>query len=658
MCGISGLIDFGHSRPSHDLHASAMRMADSLRHRGPDDSGIWMDQNVGVAFSHRRLAIIDLSAEGHQPMQSASGRHVLVFNGEIYNYKDVKHELEASGCAPQWRGHSDTEVLLAAVSAWGVEDAIRRCCGMFAFALWDRSEQAIYLARDRLGEKPLYYGWAGTSFVFASQLRALRSLSQWRGDIDRDAVALFVRFGCIPAPKSIYVGINKLMPGHLFRLAHAQGLGQIGVLPNPVEYWSALDVARQGLKQPFAGTESDAQADLERLLRRSVREQMVSDVPLGAFLSGGVDSSTVVALMQAESSQPVKTFTIGFHEDSFNEAGYAKLVARHLGTDHTELYVTPQDALGVIPGLPDIYDEPFADSSQVPTYLVAQLARANVTVSLSGDGGDELFGGYNRYLLGKRIWNSIRRMPVAARALLSRLIRGTPFAVLDHAMKIAGPMLPHAIGQTASADKILKFAEVLNARSPADMYRRLVSHWHNPESIVLGTTLGENHEWIGTRKALESGDMVAQMMFADLVTYLPDDILVKVDRAAMAVSLESRIPFLDHRVVQFAWTLPAIWKMRDQQGKWLLRQILYKYVPRHLVDRPKAGFGIPIGAWLRGPLRNWAEELLHEQRLITEGFFNPLPIGTKWREHLSGKRNWQYYLWDILMFQAWMEGQR
>ena len=657
MCGIAGVLHCGRSAPGYDLQDQAQQMAEKIRHRGPDDAGVWADRNSGVALSHRRLAILDLSAEGHQPMVSASKRFVLVFNGEIYNYRDVKRELEDAGHVSYWRGHSDTEVLLAAVSAWGVEGAITRCTGMFALALWDRSEQALYLVRDRVGEKPLYYGWVDDSFVFASELHALRGHSRWAGQIDRNAVALFLRYGCVPAPNSIYVGIHKLRAGHVLRLTRAQGVELIGVLPESSAYWSARQIAHRGMAQSFRGTEDEARDELERLLKRSVLEQMVSDVPLGAFLSGGVDSSTVVALMQAQSTQPVKTFTIGFHEKNFNEARYAKLVAEQLGTDHTELYISPERALDVIPKLPEIYDEPFADSSQSPTFLVAGLARSRVTVSLSGDGADEVFGGYNRYFLGKRIWDGICRIPLPVRRQLSRFVRGMPLSTLELAMKVASPLLPQHIAQTASADRILKFAAILDSRTPSEMYSRLVSHWRNSGSVVRGVAPGCSLEWMDARNTIESDDMVIQMMFADLLTYLPDDILVKVDRAAMAVSLETRIPFLDHRLLEFAWTLPATMKVRNQQGKWLLRQVLYKYVPRELIERPKTGFGVPIGLWLRGPLRAWAEELLDAGRLASQGFFDPAPIIAKWHEHLSGRRNWQYHLWDVLMFQSWLQNQ-
>ena len=657
MCGFAGFLNCGQTDPTYSLPDTARRMADSLRHRGPDDSGVWTDQDAGIALGHRRLAILDLSPQGQQPMVSACGRFVVAFNGEIYNYKDVQSELEAAKLAPAWRGHSDTEVLLAAVSAWGLDMAVSRFSGMFAFVLWDRLEQTLALARDRIGEKPLYYGWIAGSFAFASELRALRSHPRWRGEVDRDAVALLLRFGCIPAPASIHVGIRKLTPGSVLKLSRAQAMHRPGMLPEPRAYWSAYDVAARGVRNPFQGNVSEAAAELELILSRAVREQMVADVPLGAFLSGGVDSSAVVALMQLQSTRSVKTFSIGFHESTFNEAPFAKAVAEHLGTDHTELYVTPEHALSVIPRLPEIYDEPFSDASQIPTFLVAELARSEVTVSLTGDGGDEVFGGYNRYFLGRRVWDAISRVPLPVRTQLSGLIRRVPARFLERAMSFIGPLLPRDVAKTASADKLLKLAEILDAQSASEMYGRLVSHWRDAQSIVLGLARRAGQGWLGTRDNVDTPDLFMQMMFADLVTYLPDDILVKVDRAAMSVSLESRIPLLDHRVVEFAWTLPSEWKIRRREGKWLLRQILYKHVPKSLIERPKTGFGVPIGAWLRGPLRCWAEELLGESRLEAEGFFDSAPIRKKWDEHLSGRRNWEYYLWDVLMFQAWLERQ-
>ncbi len=652
MCGITGLIDPNlQSDSALALQNDVTCMADCLAHRGPDDSGVWVDAAVGVALGHRRLSILDLSPLGHQPMYSASGRYVIVFNGEIYNYLELRHELEQLGNVT-WRGHSDTEIMLAAFEAWGVKAALQRFIGMFAFALWDRRERTLFLARDRLGEKPLYYGWSGGVFLFGSELKALRAHPAFTATINRDALTLLLRHNYIPAPYSIYQGIAKLPPAAFATLTwpalarHAD--------PAIESYWSFREVAEAGIAYPLPADETAAIGELDTLLRDAVARQMVADVPLGAFLSGGVDSSTIVALMQAQSSRPVKTFTIGFHEAGYNEAEYAHAVARHLGTDHTELYVTPQQAQAVIPRLPQLYDEPFADSSQIPTVLISQLARTQVTVSLSGDAGDELFGGYNRYFLAERIWNSLSRLPPSLRAGMARLLLSIPTPWLDRVLNTLRPVLPQSLRYPQPGDKLHKLAELFTLQNAEHLYRQLVSHWDQPETLVIGgqepaTALTDTGQWANLP------DFTQRMMYLDTLTYLPDDILVKVDRATMSVSLESRVPFLDHRVVEWAWRVPLNLKIRNGEGKWLLRQVLYRYVPKELIERPKQGFGVPIDHWLRGPLREWAEALLDESRLRQEGFFNPQPIRTKWTEHLVGTRNWQYYLWDVLMFQAWLE---
>jgi asparagine synthase (glutamine-hydrolysing) len=644
MCGIAGC--YHPSAGAEDLRAVAANMARTLTHRGPNDSGYWADAMAGIALGHRRLAVIDLSPEGHQPMVSESGRYVIAFNGEIYNFRDLRGELEPLG--HRFRGHSDTEVILAAVEQWGI-DALEQFVGMFAFALWDRTERVLHLARDRLGEKPLYYGWMSDAFIFGSELKALRAFPRWNGQIDRNALALFIRHNYVPGPYSIYKGIYKLPPATLLTVS-SKSTDQ---LPEPVSYWSAKQVAEDSTQKTIMPDSKEAADQLDRLLRDTVLQKMVADVPLGAFLSGGVDSSTVVALMQAQSSRPVKTFTIGFHESEYNEAESARAVARHLGTDHTELYVTPKEAMDVIPLLPTLYDEPFADSSQIPTYLVSKLTRQHVTVSLSGDGGDELFGGYNRYFLGRRLWNSVGWAPKGLRQLAAKAL----VSISPEHWNGAARRFPFLAGRVANpGDKSQKLAAILAVRDPEAMYHGLVSHWENPVSVVLrgiepATVLTDRRRWA------QLSDFTQRMMYLDLVTYLPDDILVKVDRASMAVSLEARVPFLDHRVVEFAWRLPLSMKVRNGQGKWLLRQVLYKYVPRELIERPKMGFGVPIDHWLRGPLRNWAEALLAEDRLKREGYFSPQPIRQKWLEHLSGRRNWQYHVWDVLMFQAWLEAQ-
>jgi asparagine synthase (glutamine-hydrolysing) len=624
-------------------------MADAIAHRGPDSSGVWSDEDHGIALSHRRLAILDLSPQGHQPMVSPSGRYVIVFNGEVYNFRELRGELGASF---HFTGTSDTEVMLAAIEAYGVEAAVRRFIGMFAFAVWDREQHRLHLVRDRLGIKPLYYGRVGSSLAFASELKAFRALPEFSEEIDRDALALFLRHNCIPAPHSIYKGIRKLPPGTILTIADPIGDADA----EPVAYWSARDVAERGLADPFTGSDAEATDALEELLRDAVRLRMVADVPLGAFLSGGVDSSLVVALMQAQSDRPVRTYSIGSPDPGFNEAHHAKKVAAHLGTDHTELYVTPADALAVIPKLPTLYDEPFADSSQIPTFLVSELARRDVTVSLSGDGGDELFGGYNRHTWGSRVWNASRWMPRPLRHGIAGVLERSSPARWDRLYGSVEPLIPAGLRQQMFGYKMNKLATTLMAGDSFDLYQRLASHWFDTRSVVIGTSGADGAR---ARPSFgKIGDFPQQMMHFDLVSYLPDDILTKLDRASMAVSLEARVPLLDHRVVEFAWRLPLHMKIRKGQGKWLLRQVLYRHVPRGMIERPKSGFGVPIDAWLRGPLRDWAESLLDERRLRDEGYLNPKPIREKWAQHLSGQASWQYHLWDVLMFQAWLEAQR
>lgn len=643
MCGITGFFGSVRRKKADELSITVARMAATLHHRGPDDGGVWVDAETGIALGHRRLSIVDLSPEGHQPMLSAGGRYVIVYNGEVYNFMDLRRRLESQGC--RFRGHSDTEVMLAAIEQWGLEEAVRRFVGMFAFALWDRKEHVLHLVRDRLGIKPLYYGWMGKTLLFGSELKALRAHPDFEGRIDRNALALFLRHNYIPAPYCIYQGIYKLPPGCMLSI---NGYST----PMPVPYWSAREVVQRGSADHFDGSEDEAADQLEILLTEAVRLRMVADVPLGAFLSGGVDSSTVVALMQAQSQRPVETFTIGFYEDEYNEAEDAKAVARHLGTDHTELYVTPEEAMAVIPRLPVLYDEPFADSSQIPTFLVSQLARRHVTVSLSGDGGDELFAGYNRYFWCRSIWRKIGWMPGTLKKAAAGGLKALTPQSWEFLFKRLGPVLPERVKQRNPGDKLHKLAEVLVADRPEVMYLNLASHWKDPASLVPGaiepaTALNDPGQWADLH------DFTGRMMYLDLVTYLPDDILTKVDRASMGVSLEARVPLLDHRVVEFAWRLPLAMKIRNGQGKWLLRRVLYRYVPHELIERPKMGFGVPIDRWLRGPLKEWANDLLDAGRLKREGFLNPDPITRIWREHLNGERNWQYYLWDILMFQAW-----
>lgn len=650
MCGLVG---FWSGQRVADPAILIKRMADTIMHRGPDDSGVWFDESSGIAFGHRRLSILDLSPAGHQPMLSACGRYVLAFNGEIYNHLELRAHLERDGTSPAWRGHADTETLLACFAAWGIAETLRASVGMFAIALWDRQQKILTLARDRMGEKPLYYGWQGETLLFGSELKALKVHPAFLREIDRGAISLLLRYNYIPSPYSIYRGIAKLMPGHYLSLSSSSSSAS---LPQAVPYWEYNEIVAAGLGNPFPGGEFEAVDALEHLLTRSIGAQMLADVPLGAFLSGGIDSSTIVALMQAQSPQPVRTFTIGFDEAGYNEASHAKKVAKHLGTQHTELYVRSEDALAVIPKLPTIYCEPFSDSSQVPTFLVSQLARQQVIVALSGDAGDEMFGGYDRYLLACRIWKMLGPLPQRIRLIAAAILRGLPPAFWTRLFVVAQPILPERFRLATVANKIQKLAEVLALRDGESFYRQLVSHDKNPASIVIGgmeppTRLTERTSWPPTN-AFEHW-----MMALDAQTYLPDDILVKVDRAAMANSLETRVPLLDHRVVEFAWRLPLSLKIRHGQGKWILRQVLYRHVPRELIDRPKMGFGVPIDSWLRGPLRDWAEALLDDSRLKREGFFNSAPIRKKWLEHLSGRHNWQYHLWDVLMFQAWLEAQ-
>ncbi len=642
MCGIAGLIDWSAATSADELRSVATAMTETLRHRGPDAGNVWAEAEGGAALGHRRLAIIDLSPGAAQPMHSAEGRYVITFNGEIYNYRDIRRELETHGCA--MRSDSDTEVLLEACALWGVEAAIERTIGMFAFALWDRRTRTLTLARDRLGIKPLYYSMTSRGLMFASQLKAFRPVPHWKPSIDEDAVVGYLRHAYIAQPRTIFREARKLPPGHVLTVRE-------GISREPKCFWDlrAIAVAGQRRNDPTSDA-SEAMERLDALLRDAVKLRMIADVPLGAFLSGGIDSSTVVAMMQAQSAQPVKTFSIGFHERDYDEAQCAKRVAAHLGTDHTEFYVEPRHALDTISQLPDWFDEPFADSSQIPTYLVSELTRKHVTVALSGDGGDEVFGGYNRYLWGSRIAGAMALLPPAMRRASATALRRLSPSSWNHLFGFVPPSWRPSL----PGEKLHKIASILEHREPDDIYRRLVSQWDAPVEIAAAGQ--EPHGPLWDRSlAREIPDFVARMQFLDMASYLPDDILAKVDRATMAVGLEGRVPLIDHRVVAYSWRLPHDFKVRRGQGKWLLRRVLHRYVPRGLIERPKMGFAVPIDAWLRGPLRDWAESLLAPGRLEADGLVRAEPVRRAWQQHLDGTHNWQHPLWTVLMLQAWRE---
>ena len=642
MCGIAGYLEIGSSLGTDEMASRVKRMTDAIAHRGPDDSGVWTDCAAGIGLGHRRLSIIDISPLGHQPMHSGDGRYVITYNGEVYNFQELHRELTELGHT--FISTSDTEVMLAAISQWGLEAAVKRFIGMFAFALWDRRDQVLHLVRDRVGVKPLYWSLRNNVLLFGSELKALMAHPTWHGKLNREAVAAFVRHSYIPGPNTIFSGVHKLTPGSILTL-------KPGAAPRIASYWSLLDSLES--KRAPAMDPTSAIEQLDALLRDSVKRRMISDVPLGAFLSGGIDSSTVVALMQAQSSRKVRTFSIGFHEQGYDEAKYAKAVAAHLGTDHTELYVSPREALDVVPRLADWFDEPFGDSSQIPTFLVSQMTRSHVTVALSGDGGDELFAGYPRYLLAESLWRRIGRLPLAIRAPLASLLQAMPERTLDN---LTG-MLPARWRTLNGGRKLHRLAGLL--RMPVDdgIHAELAAVWPFDDQLVPGTTRSLAIAADPSLKARLS-DSLARMQYYDLHSYLPDDILVKVDRASMAVGLEAREPLLDHRLIEFAWSLPRDFKMRVGESKWILRQVLDKYVPRHLFERPKMGFSVPLGGWLRGPLRDWAQALLEPSRIARDGIFSPEQLTTLWNEHQSGRANRETVLWNALMFQAWRERYR
>lgn len=637
MCGLAGF--FNSSPQVGSFESILYAMTKRIEHRGPDGNGVWFNLDDRIGLGHQRLAVIDTSQQGHQPMQSQCGRYVVVYNGEIYNYRELKQGLIAKGHC--FLGNSDTEVLLALIVEHGILQTLQLISGMFAFALWDKKNKTISLARDRIGEKPLYYGLVHGALVFGSELKSIRAYPEFKSQISRSSLALFLQYGYIPAPHSIYANIFKLPPGTCISVSTST----IHTLPTPTTYWSAQRVADDGLMSQPKISERRALQQTHALLSDIVKNRMVADVPIGAFLSGGIDSSLITALMQVHSDKPVKTFTIGFQDKAYNEAEYAKLVAQHLKTDHIELYVGATDALSVIPQLATIYDEPFADSSAIPTFLVAQLAKQHVTVCLSGDGGDEVFGGYNRYLLGQKIWKKIALCPHPIRVFMQKLFLTVPPTKWD--------VFFNAMRLPSMGDKIHKLASVVGVKSPELLYQHLISQWFNAHSLVKGQEqCGTEIKMVDLTQS-QGVNFIEKMMITDTLSYLPDDIMVKVDRAAMAVSLESRAPYLDHQLIEFIWTLPQDLKIRRSETKWLLRQILSNYLPNKLVERPKMGFGIPLASWLRGPLRDWADSLLDKTMLDQQDMLHSGPIIDKWKEHLSGRRNWQYALWPILMFQEW-----
>jgi asparagine synthase (glutamine-hydrolysing) len=642
MCGIAGYFSV-----RADVQENVLKnMTKSLLHRGPDHQGIWIDKDSKIGFAHARLSILDTSSAGHQPMSSFSGRFMICFNGEIYNHLEMRKKLADSGHSFSYKSQSDTETILSCFEAWGIKKTIQETVGMFAFSVFDSKENKLVLGRDRFGEKPLYYGWQEGYFYFGSELKAIRKHPAFLPEMDHDALHQYMQYAYIPAPLSIYKGIKKLSPGNLLTISLNGTAGNIRI----ESYWSLAEVAKKAQQSQFSGSDTEALIELERMLAQSVKGQQLSDVPLGAFLSGGIDSSLIVALMQSQSSRPVNTFTIGFKEDTYNEAKFATQVASHLGTNHNEIYVGANDVMDVIPSLPQLYDEPFADSSQLPTFLVSQLARKHVTVSLSGDAGDEIFGGYNRYMQAGR-FNKYPRF--LRKAIATSVLKFSP-AQLNQAYQIFKPILPGSLKSSNPVNHLVKIAGILSLNSNWEIYQKLV-------------TIGSSNDILLSKTSFKSGnkdhfdflpdhsEFADRMMLTDSLTYLPDDILCKVDRAAMGVSLETRVPFLDHRVAAFAWSLPLNMKIRNGKGKWLLRELLYKYVPQHLIERPKMGFGLPIDSWLRGPLKDWVESLLNEKDLTDVGYMNAANVRAMWNDHLSGRKNLQYELWNILMFRAWQE---
>ena len=648
MCGFTGYLALNPITESTDYKSFIQDMTDSLYHRGPDSEGFWEDGAQGISMGFRRLAIIDTSSKGNQPMFSNNGQYVLTFNGEIYNHLDLRKEISILYPGYEWFSGSDTETLLSAFQIWGISETIKKCIGMFGFAVWCKKRKVLTLGRDRLGEKPVYYGWQGRNndrvFFFGSELKSFKKHPKFAGEISRDSLSSFIRYSYVPAPNSIYEDIYKLLPGNILEVSINN--------PEPLlhKYWSAIDIVNQQDNIMQFNDANEAVNSLEKVLESSIKKQMIADVPIGAFLSGGIDSSLIVSLMQKHSSQRVKTFTIGFDDDGYNEAEHAKAVAEHLKTDHSELYINAKDLLNVIPRLSHLYDEPFSDSSQIPTYLISKFAKQNVTVALSGDGGDEIFCGYNRYQLTNEYWPILKSTPSFFKNMIARSILAFSPNQIDNLYNffIRNKRFSNF------GDKAHKGSRVLASKDIASLYRSVTSIYHDPDSIVLDSS-ESNHFLDSTIKKLKNMDDIPFMMMLDLLTYLPDDILTKVDRAAMGVSLETRVPFLDHEVVEFGLSLPQHYKLREKQTKWLLRQVLYKHVPRELIERPKSGFAIPIGVWLKSSLKDWAEDLLDEKTMSNQGLLNVDSIRARWSQHLSGTHNWEHFLWNILMFQSWLK---
>ncbi len=643
MCGIAGIYYIRNKFKAINIQENIDSMTDALEHRGPDSRGVWIDANVGIALGHRRLAIRDLSSAGHQPMISSCGRYVIIYNGEVYSHEEIARNLKS--CGISFRGSSDTEVILEACSKWGIEFTVKRLIGMFAFAVYDRKCKEIYLVRDRLGIKPLYYGFINGMLIFGSELKALRCVNSWRAKLNRNALSAFMRHNYIPAPHSIYENVFKLEAGRILKI-NAQG-----EFTNN-KYWDLESITQNTFAETSRRSELEILHDLDNLLKDAVKRRMVADVPLGALLSGGVDSSLVTALMVEQSKQKINTFSIGFAEKEFNEAPYAAEIAKYLGTNHSELYVESRHALELVEQIPYWYDEPFADSSQIPTMLVSELTRKYVTVVLSGDGGDELFAGYTRYKVGLELWNKSNLVPLCFKKMLASLLLSQTETNLDTLAK----MLPRRFHRPQMGNKLHKFANTIVHNDPDRMYLRMLSHWDDPDQLVIGGKEPKGVLWDSSLKQIIP-DFLDRMQYLDTITYLPDDILTKVDRASMRVALEARVPLLDHRVVELSWAMPQNMKMRSDTAKWALREILYKRVPRKLIERPKMGFGVPLEQWLRGPLRDWVENLISEKRLREDGIFNISLVRDRWSAHLNGQ-NWSYPLWNVLTAQAWFDANR